>query len=317
MPPQAANPALLVGFETGDDAAVYRIDDERSIVATTDFFAPIVDDPYDYGRIAAATALSDVYAVGGRPIMALAVAGFPVDRMSRRQIEGVLAGGAALCAGVGVPVAGGHTVDAAEPVYGLAVVGLAHPGRIKRNCDAREGDRLVLGKGLGIGILGAAIARNEIDPQGYRELVDAATRLNAVGAELAEVEGVNAMTDVTGFGLLGHLLEMCEGAGIAAILDWPRLPVLPAALAFARRGLNTGAAGRNWASFGDRVTLPDGIGRWRKNLLADPQTSGGLLVSCRPDAADRVVALFHARGHGEAATIGEMTSGPPRVTVRL
>ena len=316
LPPHVANPALLVGFETGDDAAVYKINEEQAVVATTDFFMPIVDDPYDYGRIAATNALSDVYAIGGKPIMALAIAGFPVDKMPREQIRQILAGGVSACAEAGVPVGGGHTIDAAEPIYGLAVVGLVHPDRIKRNSDGQDGDVLILGKGLGIGFLGAAMNKNELDPDAYEEMVMSTTKLNSIGIDLAEMEGINAVTDVTGFGLVGHLFELCEGAGLAATLDWDKLPLLPHALEYAQKGYNTGAAGRNWASFADNVTVPDGMEQWRKNMLMDPQTSGGLLVSCPADRVDAVVALFHGQGYGFATVIGELTAGSPHVRVR-
>ena len=316
LPPVAANPALLVGFETGDDAAVYKINDTQGVVATTDFFMPIVDDPYDYGRIAATNALSDVYAVGGRPIMALAIAGFPVNDMSQEQIQKVLAGGTRACADAGVPVGGGHTIDAPEPIYGLAAIGLVHPDRIKRNSDARAGDVLILGKGLGVGILGAAMNKDELSAEGYAEMLESTTKLNAIGADLAEMEGVNAVTDVTGFGLAGHLFEMCEGAGLAAAVDWDRLPILPNALGYAKQGYNTGAANRNWTSFGDHVAVPDTLDQWQRNLLMDPQTSGGLMVSCPRDRANAVVALFHEQGYGFASVVGEMSDGDPRVTVR-
>jgi len=236
--------------------------------------------------------------------------------MTQDQVQQVLSGGAQVCADAGVPIAGGHTIDAPEPIYGLAVIGLVHPDRIKRNSDARAGDVLVLGKGLGIGILGAAINKDELDPDGYREMVESATKLNSIGADLAALEGINGVTDVTGFGLVGHLFEMCEGAGLAAVLDWNRLPILPSALGYAQKGYNTGAANRNWASFGDSVTVPGGMEQWQKNLLMDPQTSGGLLVSCPPGRADAVVALFHAQGYGFATVIGEMIAGAPHVTVR-
>ncbi len=315
LPKSAANPALLVGFETGDDAAVYRINDEQAVVATTDFFMPIVDDPYDYGRIAATNALSDVYAVGGKPILALAIAGFPVNDMTTEQIQSVLQGGTQACLDAGVPVGGGHTIDAPEPIYGLAVVGLVHPDRIKRNSDALAGDVLVLGKGLGVGILGAAMNKDELDPEGYGEMVESATKLNSIGADLAGMEGINAVTDVTGFGLLGHLYELCEGAGLAAKVEWDRLPILPAALGYAQKGYNTGAANRNWASFGDHVSGHEDLDEWQRNMLMDPQTSGGLMVSCPPARADAVVGLFHEQGYGYAAVIGEMTEGKPHVTV--
>lgn len=316
LPASAANPALLVGYETGDDAAVYKVNDEQGVIATTDFFMPIVDDPFDFGRIAAANALSDVYAVGGKPIMALAIAGFPVNDMTQDQIQQVLAGGASMCAEAGVPIAGGHTIDAPEPIYGLAVVGLVHPDKIKRNSDAKAGDVLILGKGLGVGILGAAMNKDELDPDGYKEMVDTTTKLNSIGADLAEMAGVNAVTDVTGFGLVGHLFELCEGAGLAATLDWDKLPILPHALEYAKKGYNTGAANRNWASFGDDVSVPDDMDQWKLNLLTDPQTSGGLMVSCPPDRADAVVKLFHDQGYGHATIIGDMNAGAPHVTVR-
>ena len=315
LPPHAADPALLVGFETGDDAAVYKINDEQAVVATTDFFMPIVDDPFDYGRIAATNALSDVYAVGGKPIMALAVAGFPMDKMSQAQVQQILAGGTQACADAGVPIGGGHTIDAPEPLYGLAVVGLVHPDRIKRNCDAKSGDVLILGKGLGVGILGAAMNKDELDAEGYAEMVESTTKLNSIGADLAEIEGVNALTDVTGFGLLGHLFEVCEGSGLMAKLDWGKLPILPIALGYAKKGYNTGAANRNWTSFGDNATVPEDMEQWQRNLLMDPQTSGGLLVSCPPDRADAVVGLFHDQGYDFATVIGEMSAGTPHVTV--
>ena len=315
LPKSAADPALLVGFETGDDAAVYKINDEQGVVATTDFFMPIVDDPYDYGRIAATNALSDVYAVGGKPIMALAIAGFPVNDMTTEQIQGVLLGGTQACLDAGVPVGGGHTIDAPEPIYGLAVIGLVHPDKIKRNSDALAGDVLVLGKGLGVGILGAAMNKDELDPEGYKEMVESATKLNSIGADFAEMEGVNAVTDVTGFGLLGHLFELCEGAGLAAKVEWDKLPILPTALGYARKGYNTGAANRNWASFGDHVSGHRDLDEWQRNMLMDPQTSGGLMISCPPDQADAVVRLFHEQGYGHATVIGEMSEGKPHVTV--
>lgn len=316
LPPQAANPALLIGHETGDDAAVFKINEEQAVVATTDFFMPIVDDPYDYGRIAATNALSDVYAVGGTPIMALAIAAMPVNQMPQDMIQNVLSGGAQVCADAGVPVAGGHTIDSVEPIYGLAVVGLVHPDRIKRNCEAQSGDNLILGKALGVGILGAAMNKDELDPEGYRQLVETATKLNSVGAELAKIPEVHALTDVTGFGLIGHLFEICKGSGFAATVDWNALPILPAALDYAERGYNTGAAGRNWQSFGQDATLPEGLPGWRKNLLTDPQTSGGLMLTCAPEATEKILAVFQDNGFADATVIGQVQDGDPHVTVK-
>lgn len=315
LPPQARFPNLLVGVETSDDAAVYRINDSQAVVATTDFFLPIVDDPYDFGRIAAANALSDVYATGGTPILALAIAGIPVNKIPTEMVARIFEGGAAVCAEAGVPVAGGHTIDAAEPLYGLAAVGLIDPKRIKRNSDGQAGDTLILGKGLGIGILGAAINKGEIDAAGYAEMLASTTKLNTIGAELAAHAGVHALTDVTGNGLCGHLLEICRGSRLAAEIAWEALPVLPNAKRYAEAGFNTGAAGRNWASYGDAVKAPATLAPWQRNLLMDPQTSGGLLVSCDPKIADEVLALFHARGYAYARAIGSLARGEPRVTV--
>ena len=317
LPPQAANPALLIGHETGDDAAVFKINDEQAVVATTDFFMPIVDDPYDYGRIAATNALSDVYAVGGTPILALAIAAMPMNQMSPDTIQKILSGGAQVCANAGVPVAGGPTIDAVEPIYGLAVVGLVHPDRIKRNCEAQEGDDLILGKALGVGILGAAMNKDELDPEGYRQMVETATKLNAVGAELSKLPGVHALTDVTGFGLIGHLLEICHGSNLAGAVNWNDLPILPAARDYAERGYNTGAAGRNWQSFGQNVTLPDNLSDWPKTILADPQTSGGLMLSCAPERTNDVVELFRVNGFADVTVIGKMGDGAPHVTVTI
>lgn len=315
LPPQTAYPDLLLGYESGDDAAVYRINDEQSVVVTTDFFMPIVDDPFDYGRIAATNALSDVYAVGGKPIMSLAIAGFPMDKMSSDQMQKTLSGGAKACADAGVPVAGGHTIDAPEPIYGLAVVGLVHPNKIKRNDDARDGDVLILGKGLGIGILGAAINKNELDPDGYKEMVDSAVKLNSIGAELAEIPDVHAITDVTGFGLVGHLLEICRGSNLFATLHWDKLPILHSAIDYARKGYSTGAGAQNWSSFKNEVKITIELEEWQQNLLTDPQTSGGLLVSCPAGQADSVLSLFHEQKYKYAAVIGEMAKGEPQVIV--
>jgi selenide, water dikinase len=315
--PSAANyPNLLVGVETGDDSAVYKINDEQAIVATTDFFMPIVDDPYDFGRISATNALSDIYAIGGKPIMALAIAGFPVNGMSNEDIGLVLAGGAAVCEAAGVPVAGGHTIDAKEPIYGLAVTGIIHPDKIKRNSDGRAGDVLILGKGLGVGILGAAMNKDELDPIGYKVMVESTTKLNSVGADLAALPEVHALTDVTGFGLCGHMYEFCKGANLAATIEWDKLPMLETVLDYAQKGYNTGAAGRNWESFIEHVEIPDDMAQWQKNLLMDPQTSGGLLVSCPPEAADKILETFHDADFDYACVIGELAEGEAKVTVK-
>ena len=315
LPRQYKEPNLLVGNENADDAAVYRLNDEQAIIATTDFFMPIVDDPFDFGRMAAANALSDVYAMGGKPIMALAIAGVPAGKIPVEAVQRIFAGGHHVCAEAGIPIAGGHTIDIGEPIYGLVGIGVIHPAKVRANSSAKAGDVLVLGKGLGIGILGAAANKAELDEDGYQQMVSTAARLNTVGADLADVDGVHAMTDVTGFGLLGHLLEMCRGAGVSGQVDLAKTPILPAARIYAERGYNTGASGRNWASYGDDIRLPDGISDAELNLLRDPQTSGGLLVACTPETADEVVRMFHASGHAEACVMGHLSAGDPIVEV--
>jgi selenide,water dikinase len=308
--PLRVRPAeLLVGIETSDDAAVYRLNDEQALVATTDFFTPIVDDPADFGRIAATNAISDVYAMGGRPILALAVVGMPLDKLPLDAIRGILAGGESVCAAAGIPIAGGHSIDTLEPIYGLVVIGLVRPDRIKRNSGARPGDALILGKPLGIGILSAAFKKGQLPAEGYTQLVGTATQLNTPGPALAGQEGVHALTDVTGFGLAGHLLELCRGSGLGAAVRFDDLPVLPTAIECARQGIATGASARNWSGYGDQVRLPAEFAPWKRNLLSDPQTSGGLLVACAPESADEVLRLFHGQGFAHACRIGTLQPG--------
>jgi selenide,water dikinase len=299
-------PELLVGIETSDDAAVYRLNDEQALVATTDFFMPIVDDPYDFGRIAATNAISDVYAMGGRPIMALALVGMPVNVLSTTTIALILAGGESVCREAGIPIAGGHTIDSVEPIYGLVALGLVHPGRIKRNADARPGDVLILGKPLGVGVLSAALKKDALDSAGYARMIAITTQLNTPGPELAALPGVHALTDVTGFGLAGHALELSRGAGLQVRIDWSRVPLLTGVRDLAEQGLVTGASGRNWAGYGRDVQLPAWFEPADHALLADPQTSGGLLVSCAAGAADEVLAVFRRHGFAAATAIGEV-----------
>jgi len=306
---------LLVGTETSDDAAVYRINDGQAIVATTDFFTPIVDNPYDFGRIAATNALSDVYAMGGTPVLALAILGIPVDKIPTDTVRQILAGGIAVCGDAGVPVAGGHSIDSPEPIYGLAVVGLVDPDRILRNSGAVPRDQLILAKPLGIGIFSAALKRGELDAAGYSDMIASTTQLNRVGAELCQFTGVHAVTDVTGFGLLGHALEMCRGARLSLDIRWDALPLFPAAIRLAEAGVGTGASTRNWESFGRDVSLPPGMPNWQRTLLCDPQTSGGLLIACENHESSAVVDLLKARGFAHAALIGEFRAGPPRINL--
>jgi selenide, water dikinase len=313
IPQQFTN--LLVGTETSDDAAVYRINEHQAVVATTDFFTPVVDDPYDFGRIAATNALSDVYAMGGTPILALAILGIPVDKIPTDMVQQILAGGVSVCTAASVPVAGGHSIDSAEPIYGLAVVGLVHPDRILRNSGAKPRDQLILAKRLGIGIFSAALKRGQLEPEAYSEMIASTTQLNRVGAELSQFPGVHAVTDVTGFGLLGHSLEMCRGAGLSLAMTWKRLPIFPSAARLAESGIGTGASTRNWASFARDVTLPGGMPDWQRTLLCDPQTSGGLLIACAPNESASILDLLNARGFPHAAVIGEFHAGPAQVTL--
>lgn len=309
-------PELMVGTETADDAAVYRLNDEQALVATTDFFTPIVDDPRDFGRIAATNAISDVYAMGGTPIMALALVGMPLDKLPPAVIGAILEGGASVCREAGIPIAGGHSIDVLEPIYGLVVLGLVHPAKVRRNADARAGDVLVLGKPLGVGVLSAALKKGRLDADGYAQMVRYTTQLNRVGSALGTLEGVHAMTDVTGFGLAGHLLEMCRGSGLAAQLEMAQVPLIEAAADFAREGMATGASARNWAGYGAQVSLADTVTPWQQTLLTDPQTSGGLLVSCTPQAAEAVLGRFRAAGFERAAVVGRMTAdGAPGLRV--
>jgi selenide,water dikinase len=306
---------LMVGIETADDAAVYKLNDEQALIATTDFFMPIVDDPFDFGRIAATNAISDVYAMGGTPIMALALVGMPVNKLPLETIGKIIQGGESICAEAGIPIAGGHTIDSVEPIYGLVVLGLVHPSRVKRNADARAGDVLILGKPLGVGVLSAALKKDKLDADGYAAMIANTTKLNKPGKALAELAGVHALTDVTGFGLLGHLLELARGAKLTAQLDMERIPLLPGVAQLAHEGFFTGASGRNWDAYGLDVDLGAAVTDTQRVLLTDPQTSGGLLVSCDPGSVDEVLALFAREGFGHAAVIGRMEAGAPRVKV--
>lgn len=316
MPAAAVFADLLVGRETSDDAAVYRINETQAIVATTDFFMPIVDDPFDFGRIAATNALSDLYAMGATPLFALAIVGMPIDVLPSETIRQILRGGETVCTQAGIPVAGGHSIDSVEPIYGLAAIGLVHPRDVRRNATACDGDRLVLGKPLGVGIHSAAFKKGLLDTAGYQALIETTTRLNRPGIELARLDGVHAMTDVTGFGLLGHLLEIGRGSGLGAQLEMAQIPLLPATRALAEAGATTGASARNWIAYGDRVDLADTLQPVDRAILTDPQTSGGLLVACAPAAVDAVLAAFAAAGFGDAAAIGSLSAGAARIDVR-
>ena len=315
VPAGIVPPELLVGTETADDAAVYRLNHSQALVATTDFFTPIVDDPFDFGRIAATNALSDVYAMGGRPILALALVGMPLDKLPAEAIGRILEGGASVCRAAGIPIAGGHSIDVLEPIYGLVGLGLVHPDEVKKNAAARPGDVLILTKPLGIGILSAALKKGRLSDAGYAEMVRWTTTLNTAGAELAGIEGVHAMTDVTGFGLAGHLLEICRGSGLAAQIAMEGLPLIPEAGEHLRAGIATGASARNWASYGAAVDLAPNLEGWQGKLVTDPQTSGGLLIACDPGAVMEVQGVIEAAQSERGAIIGRLEAGPAVVHI--
>ena len=310
MPAGLVPPELLVGTDTADDAAVYKLNERQAIVATTDFFTPIVDNPRDFGRIAATNALSDVYAMGAQPILALAIVGMPLDKLPPEVIGEILKGGAEVCRDAGIPVAGGHSIDVLEPIYGLVGLGVVDPARVRTNAGAKAGDVLILTKPLGIGILSAGLKKGRLSADGYAQMIRWTTTLNRVGARLADLDGVHAVTDVTGFGLAGHLLEMCRGASLTGAVRFDALPVIEEARALVRDGVATGASTRNWNSYGADVALGAGLGEWQQKLLSDPQTSGGLLVACAPECEAEVLEIFRREGF-VPATIGELTALSP------
>jgi selenide,water dikinase len=310
-------PELLVGIETADDAAVYKLNDEQALIATTDFFMPIVDDPFDFGRIAATNAISDVYAMGGKPIMALALVGMPINVLPHETIRRILEGGESVCRAAGIPIAGGHTIDSVEPIYGLVALGLVHPGKVRRNADSRVGDRLVLGKPLGVGVLSAALKKDAVDASGYARMIESTTQLNTPGPDLADLPGVHALTDVTGFALAGHALELARGAKCMVAIDWARVPLIEGVRDLATAGFVTGASGRNFAAYGHEITLPAGFAAPDQALLTDPQTSGGLLVSCTAESVGEVLDVFRRHGFAAAAEIGEvLPAGATSLLVR-
>ncbi|MBT9612943.1 MAG: selenide, water dikinase SelD [Burkholderiales bacterium] len=307
---------LLVGIESSDDAAVYQLNDTQALVATTDFFMPIVDDPFDFGRIAGTNAISDIYAMGGKPIMALALVAMPVNKLPTEVIGKIIQGGEAACREAGIPIAGGHTIDSVEPIYGLVVMGLVHPKWVKKNTGAKPGDQLILGKPLGVGVYSAALKKGQLDAQGYAQFMALTTQLNKPGIPLAELPGVHALTDVTGFGLAGHALELARGSKSTVAIDWAKVPLLPNVETMVNAGAVTGASGRNWLSYGHEIRLSKTLGQVQQDMLSDPQTSGGLLVACAPETVDEVLAIFAAGGFAQAAVIGEVQAGPAQLLVR-
>ncbi len=318
MSPMVLPKELLVGIETADDAAVYQLNDEQALIATTDFFMPIVDDPFEFGRIAATNSISDVYAMGGKPILALALVGMPIGVLSTKTIGRVLEGGNQIARAAGIPIAGGHTIDSVEAIYGLVALGLVHPKRIKRNADAKVGDRLILGKPLGVGVMSAALKKEQLSPADYALMISYATKLNTPGPDLAALDGVHALTNVTGFGLAGHALEIAKGAKAQAVIDWAKVPLIGGVRDLATQGHITGASNRNWAGYGEQVALPANFAKEDQALLTDPQTSGGLLVTCNATAVHEVMAIFRRHGFDAVAEIGHIAAhhGGPRLTVR-
>jgi selenide,water dikinase len=306
---------LLIGTETGDDAAVWQLDDDSCVIATTDFFMPMVDDPFEFGRIAAANALSDIYAMGGRPLMALAILGVPIGKIPLDMVREILKGGATICAEAGIPVAGGHSIDSPEPIYGLAVVGTCRRTELRRNCDAKPGDMLILTKALGVGIYSAAFKKDALPADAYTELIASTTLLNRIGADLACDASVHAVTDVTGFGLLGHGLEMARGSRAQLVIRPDDLPLLAHASNLVQQGFVTGASERNWTSYGAEVVLPDGFPKWRRQILTDPQTSGGLLIACDPNRAPELLQTIGKAGYPAARIIGTVNEGPSEIQV--
>ncbi len=317
VPPGYMPKELLVGTDTADDAAVYQLNEKQAIIATTDFFTPIVDDPYDFGRIAAANALSDIYAMGGTPIMALALVGMPLDKLPKEAIAKILEGGASICQEAGIPVAGGHSIDILEPVYGLVGIGVVDPKHMHTNAQAQEGDILILSKPLGIGMLSAALKKGTLDADAYTQMVKWSTTLNKVGAQISAIEGVHAITDVTGFGLAGHLLEMCKGAKLQAEVEFSQLPFIETAIQIAQQGTATGASKRNWLSYGNSIELPENTALWQRNLLTDPQTSGGLLISCTQEALTQVQNAIKTMQGNEGAVFGRMMRTDSTGAVRI
>ena len=315
IPASAPFTNLLVGTETSDDAAVWRLNDQQALVATTDFFMPVVDDPFEFGRIAATNALSDIYAMGATPIFALAIVGMPVNVMPVEMIRKILEGGASVCAAAGVPIAGGHSIDSQEPIYGLVALGLVHPDKLLTNRTGKPGDVLILTKPLGVGIYSAALKQGRLDDAGYRAMIASTTQLNTFGRDLGQTPGVHALTDVTGFGLLGHALEMARGAGLTAEIT-ASPPLLPGLEDLARNGVRTGASTRNWDSYGESVTLSPAFDDWRRDILCDPQTSGGLLIAADPASADDIVAKARAAGFSDTNIVGRLAAGPPSILVR-
>jgi selenide,water dikinase len=301
--------ALLAGSDNNEDAAVYQINEHQAIVATTDFFMPIVDDPYQFGRIAATNAISDIYAMGAQPLFALALLGMPINVLPLEVIQQITAGGESVCAEAGIMIAGGHSIDTVEPIYGLVAIGVVDPKKLKRNSGAKLGDSIILSKPLGVGILSAALKKEQLSDAAYQEMIALTTKLNKPGVALSQLDSVHALTDVTGFGLAGHLLELCRGAKLSAQIQWDSIPVIAEALKLVKEDIFTGASPRNWLGYGHEISMASHMGAWQQNLMSDPQTSGGLLISCSPETTDQVLEILRADGFMNAQKIGQFVEG--------
>ncbi|MBU3629360.1 selenide, water dikinase SelD [Polynucleobacter sp. AP-Reno-20A-A9] len=301
--------ALLAGSDNNEDAAVYQINEHQAIVATTDFFMPIVDDPYQFGRIAATNAISDIYAMGAQPLFALALLGMPINVLPLEVIQQITAGGESVCAEAGIMIAGGHSIDTVEPIYGLVAIGVVDPKKLKRNSGAKLGDSIILSKPLGVGILSAALKKEQLSDSAYQEMIALTTKLNKPGVALSQLDSVHALTDVTGFGLAGHLLELSRGAKLSAQIEWDSIPVIAEAVKLVKEGIFTGASPRNWLGYGHEMSMAPNLNEWQKNLLSDPQTSGGLLISCSPEATEQVLEILRADGFSHAQKIGQFVNG--------
>ena len=301
--------ALLAGSDNNEDAAVYQINEHQAIVATTDFFMPIVDDPYQFGRIAATNAISDIYAMGAQPLFALALLGMPINILPLEVIQQITAGGESICAEAGIMIAGGHSIDTVEPIYGLVAIGVVDPKKLKRNSAAQLGDSIILSKPLGVGILSAALKKEQLSDAAYQEMIALTTKLNKPGVALSQLDSVHALTDVTGFGLAGHLLELCRGAKLSAQIQWDSIPVITEAVKLVKEDIFTGASPRNWLGYGHEIQMGSHLHAWQQNLFSDPQTSGGLLISCSPEATEQVLEILRTDGFMQAQKIGHFVEG--------
>ncbi len=296
--PQAPIRELLVGNDTHDDAAVYQINEQEALIATTDFFTPIVDDPFTFGKVAAANAISDIYAMGGNPMLALAILGWPIEKLSVESAQEVLAGAREICNEAGIPLAGGHSIDSREPIFGLSVNGRVSLPHLKQNDSAQEGDLILLTKPLGVGILSTASKRKKLESEDRKTLEDQLVTLNKIGQKLGLIEAITAMTDVTGFGLAGHLIEMAEATGLSVHLQYNKIPKIKGLDTYLEQNILPDATFRNWNAISEKIDFKESAYALEGfKLLPDPQTNGGLLIAVRPEGLKEVQNLLQAEGY--------------------